>query len=242
VTPRDGPTTPPLFEAEGLRKSYRVSSRSEVVALDGLTLCVERGSFTAVAGPSGSGKTTLLALLGALERPTSGRVAFDGADLSRCSDAELARVRRRMGFVFQDSSLIPDLTALENITYPLIPRQVPRRERARRALQLLSRFGMGAKQAVKARELSGGERQRVAIARALAGRPEVVLADEPTSNLDAETTTILLSALRELQAEGRTVVVASHDPRVIAVATATLGLTEGRQLGQHAVDPEARED
>ena len=223
--------TMPLFETEKLSKFYRVSSKSEVRALDGLTLGIEKGSLMVVTGPSGSGKTTLLALLGALERPTSGRVVFDGTELTECSDVELARVRRRMGFVFQDFSLIPNLTALENITYPLIPRKVPRQERTRQAQALLSRFGMEAKLAVRARELSGGEQQRVAIARALAGQPDVVLADVPTSNLDAETTRLLLSALEEMHREGKTVVIASHDPRVIAMATVTCELTGGRLSG-----------
>src|SRR5262249_54830717 len=143
--------------------------------LDEVSLSIEQGSFTVVTGRSGSGKTTLLALLGALERPTRGRVLFAGKDFGDCSDVELARIRRRMGFVFQDFSLIPNLSAGENITYPLIPRGVPRAERQRRAQELLSRFGIGGKLTARAKELSGGEQQRVALARALAGQPEVVL-------------------------------------------------------------------
>src|SRR5262249_12187315 len=138
-----------------------------------VTLGIERGSITVISGPSGSGKTTLLALLGALERPTRGQVLFEGNNLGDCSGMELARVRRRLGFIFQDFALVPNLTAEENITYPLIPRGVRRSERHRRARELLARFGMEGKLAVKARTLSGGEQQRVAIARALAGRPEV---------------------------------------------------------------------
>ena len=221
---------PVLFETEALSKSYRAASRSEVRALAGITLGIEGGSFTVLTGPSGSGKTTLLALLGALERPSSGRIAFDGRDLTHCSDVELARVRRRMGFVFQDFSLIPNLTAEENITYPLIPRGVARRERFDMARTLLARFGMEGKRTVRAREMSGGEQQRVAVARALVGNPDVLLADEPTSNLDAETTRLLLSALREMHAEGKTVVVATHDPRVIELATGAHELKGGRLL------------
>jgi putative ABC transport system ATP-binding protein len=217
-----------LFESHELCKFYRASTRSEVRALNGVTLGVERGSLTVLTGPSGSGKTTLLALLGGLERATSGRVVFDGQELTTCSDVGLARVRRRVGFVFQDFSLIPNLTALENVYYPLIPRRVPRGERRRRGEVFLERFGIGSKRDVRAGELSGGEQQRVAIARALAGHPEALLADEPTSNLDAETASLLLSALRELRQEGKTVVVASHDPRVIELASATLALAEGR--------------
>src|SRR5207244_7495097 len=136
------------------------------------------GSFTVLLGASGSGKTTLLALLGALERQTRGKVLFEGKDLGECSDVELARIRRRMGFIFQDFALIPNLSVEENITYPLIPRGVSRADRRRRAGDLLTRFGMADTAAGRARELSGGEAQRVAIARALAGQPEVILADE----------------------------------------------------------------
>jgi putative ABC transport system ATP-binding protein len=217
-----------LFETQSLCKYYRAGSRDEVRALDDVSLGIERGSFTAVTGPSGSGKTTLLALLGALERPTRGRALFEGKDLGECSDVELARVRRRMGFVFQDFALIPHLTAGENITYPLIPRGVARAERQRRAREVLSRFGMEAKLMVRAGGLSGGEQQRVAIARALAGQPEVVLADEPTSNLDAEAGRTLLAVLQEMHGAGRTVVVSSHDPGVIALATCVFELAGGR--------------
>jgi putative ABC transport system ATP-binding protein len=217
-----------LFETRALCKYYRNGSRSEVRALDDVSLGIERGSLTVVTGPSGSGKTTLLALLGALERPTRGEVFFDARSLTDCSDVALARARRRMGFVFQDFALIPNLTAEENITYPLIPRGVPRAERRRRAGAMLARFSMEDKRAVRARGLSGGEQQRVAIARALADRPEVVLADEPTSNLDAEASQALLAIFRELHAEGKTVVLSSHDPAAIALATQVYQLQKGR--------------
>lgn len=221
----------PLFEINALCKVYRARSRAEVRALDDVTLSLERGDAAAAIGPSGSGKTTLLALLGALEWPTRGAVVFDGKNLADCSDVELARVRRRMGFVFQDFSLIPNLSAGENITYPLIPRGLTRTERRRRAEEWLSRFGLAGKQAVRAGDLSGGEQQRVAIARALAGRPEVLIADEPTSNLDAEACDTLLTVFRELHAEGRTLIVASHDARVIGLATRVVELNGGRKIG-----------
>jgi len=218
----------PLFETRALCKYYRAGSPAEVRALDGVSLGVERGSLTVLIGPSGSGKTTLLALLGALERPTRGQVLFEGKSLADGSDVDLTRVRRRVGFVFQDFSLIPNLTAGENVTYPLIPRGVARAERRRRAAELLARFGMAGKQATPARDLSGGERQRVALARALAGEPEALLADEPTSNLDLETGAILLAVIGEMRAAGGTVVVASHDPRVICPATHVYELHGGR--------------
>jgi putative ABC transport system ATP-binding protein len=217
-----------LFETQALCRYYRAGTSAEVRALDDVSLTVERGSLTVLAGPSGSGKTTLLALLGALERPTRGRVLLDGTDLAGCSDMELARARRRMGFIFQDFALIPNLSCEENITYPLIPRGVPRGERQRRASALLARFGMEGKRTVRARELSGGEQQRVAIARALAGEPEVVLADEPASNLDSESVQTLLAVLQGLQGEGKTVLLSSHDPALLALATRVIELERGR--------------
>jgi putative ABC transport system ATP-binding protein len=217
-----------LFETRSLCKYYRTNARAEVHALDDVSLGIERGSITVVSGPSGSGKTTLLALLGALERPTRGQVFFEGDNLGDCSGMQLARVRRRLGFIFQDFALVPNLTAEENITYPLIPRGVRRLERHRRARELLERFGMSEKLIVRARSLSGGEQQRVAIARALAGQPEVVLADEPTSNLDPNNAEALLALVRQLHAEGKTVVLSSHDPQVIALATRRHELDAGK--------------
>jgi putative ABC transport system ATP-binding protein len=217
-----------LFETRSLCKYYRFGTPAEVRALEDVSLSIERGDLTVLTGPSGSGKTTLLAILGALERASRGEVLFEGKSLRNCSDVELTRVRRRVGFVFQDFSLIPHLTAMENIAYPLIPRGIPRSERLRRARELLLRFGMEDRLSAPARDLSGGERQRVAIARALAGEPEVLLADEPTSNLDPATSAILLTAIRELHAAGKSVILASHDSAVIALATRMLELQGGR--------------
>ena len=218
-----------LWETRSLCKHYHAGSRSEVRALDDVSLGIERGSLTVISGPSGSGKTTLLALLGALERPTRGQVLFDGHNLGDCSGMELARVRRRLGFVFQDFALIANLTAEENITYPLIPRGIPRRERQRRAGELLARFGMEGKRTMRARALSGGEQQRVAIARALAGQPQALLADEPTSNLDPAMGQALRTLLRELHGDGKTIVLSSHDPQVIALATLVYELEGGKR-------------
>ncbi len=224
----------PLFEAKDLCKVYR-SGAGATSALDGVTLAVGRGEFAAVAGPSGSGKTTLLAVLGALERPTRGGAWFDGRELGRCSGAELARLRRRMGFVLQDFALIPNLSAGDNITYPLIPQGVARAERRRRAEEWLGRFGLAGKYGVRAGSLSGGEQQRVAAARALASRPEVVIADEPTSNLDAEAAATLRAVFRELHAEGRTLIVTSHDAQVTAPATRIIELEAGRVKAEREV-------
>lgn len=217
-----------LFETRALCKYYRTKARAEIRAIDDVSLGIERGSITVVSGPSGSGKTTLLALLGALERPTRGQVFFSGNDLGECSGMELARVRRRLGFIFQDFALIPNLTAEENITYPLIPRGLSKAERIRRARELLEQLGMEGMGAGLARSLSGGERQRVAIARALAGQPEVLLADEPTSNLDPNNAETLRAMIHQLHAEGKTVVLTSHDPAIIGLATRRHELDRGK--------------
>jgi len=173
-----------------------------------------------------------LAVLGAVERATSGRVVVAGQDLVRASDRELARVRRKFGLVFQDLALIPNLSAEDNIGYPLIPRGVAPIQRQRRAADVLERLGLRDKLLVPVRELSGGEQQRVAIARALAGDPEIVLADEPTSNLDQATLAILLDELQQLHVAGRTVIVASHDPQLAPLATQVLKLDAGRLVSQ----------
>jgi putative ABC transport system ATP-binding protein len=220
----------PLLEARALCKYYRQGTRAEVRAVDGITVMIERGSFTAAIGPSGCGKSTLLALLGALDRPTNGDVLFDGRALTQLSDAERTRLRRRMGFIFQNFSLIARLPAWENVTYSLIPRGVLRSERRQRAIDLLTRLGLGDRIAARPEELSGGEQQRVAIARALAGEPELLIADEPTSNLDPQTSDMVASLLRERHAQGATLLIASHDPRLIAAAGAVYNMEAGRMV------------
>jgi putative ABC transport system ATP-binding protein len=218
----------PLLEGRTLCKYYRQGTPAEVRALDGASLRVEAGSFTTATGPSGSGKTTLLALLGALDRPTRGEVLFDGRDLNQLSDAERTRVRRRMGFIFQSFSLVARLPAWENVAYPLIPRGVSRFERYRRAVELLTRLGLGDRLTARPEELSGGEQQRVAVARALAGDPEVLIADEPTSHLDPQAADLVTTLLREHHARGVTVLVAAHDPGLIAAAGVVIQMAAGR--------------
>jgi putative ABC transport system ATP-binding protein len=222
------PADPIILETRNLCKYYRKGSAHEVRALQEVSLAIPQGSFSVLTGPSGSGKTTLLALLGALERPTSGQVFFMGRDLSGFSDVGLSRVRRRMGFVFQDFSLIPTLSVWENVTHPLIPRGVARRTRYATAQSLLARFGLADKLLARPQDLSGGEQQRVALARALAGQPDVLLADEPTSNLDPAARSTVLSILQELHSQGRTVILASHEPHFIDVAARTYELEGGR--------------
>jgi len=219
---------PTLVETRDLCKYYRPTTKAEVRALDGVSMAIPPGSFTVLTGPSGSGKTTLLALLGALERPTRGLVFFQGRNLAVCSDVELARLRRRMGFVFQDFSLIARLPVWENITYPLIPRGVSGPERWKIAQNLLTRLGLPEKTWMHPHELSGGEQQRIALARALAGQPELVLADEPISNLDPKSGREVIGQLQEFHREGKTVIVSSHDEAVIALAERVIELAAGK--------------
>jgi putative ABC transport system ATP-binding protein len=219
-----------ILEARQLSKSFRIGTAREVRALQEVSMSIAAGSFCALTGPSGCGKTTLLALLGALERPTSGQVLFQGRDLSVFSDVELARARRHMGFVFQDFSLVPALRVWENITYPLIPRGVPRADRYAKAQALLERFTLADRLLARPKELSGGEQQRVALARALAGDPAIIFADEPTSNLDPEAAAIVLSLLQVLHAEGRTIILATHEPRALELATNIYELHKGKLI------------
>ncbi len=209
-------------------KSYRTGSRAEVRALADVSMTIAPGRLAVLTGPSGSGKTTLLALLAALDRPSRGQVHFDGQDLATFSDVALARVRRRTGFIFQDFSLIPSLPIWENITCALVPRGLSRSRRQQVARSLLERLGLAGRFAAFPRELSGGEQQRVAVARALAGEPEVVFADEPTSNLDPATSRQVMGLLQELHVEGKTLVISTHDPQLVALATQVHELRDGR--------------
>jgi putative ABC transport system ATP-binding protein len=217
-----------LLEARDVCRSYGEGTARPVHALQDVSLTITRGSFCVLTGPSGSGKSTLLALLGALDRPTRGQVLFEGRELGSCSDMELARIRRRVGFVFQDFGLIPTLKVWENLTYALLPHGLRWAERSERARSLLARFGIADRLAAYPGELSGGEKQRVAVARALAGNPELILADEPTSNLDPAAAQTLQEILQQLHGEGKTVLVSTHDAQLLTLATHTFQLEAGR--------------
>lgn len=217
-----------LIEAKGVSKVFRRYRAPELRAVDGVTFSVAKGSFLAIRGPSGSGKSTLLSLLGAIERPTDGELSFDGIALHSASDAQLARLRRRTGMVFQDFALLPRLSLIDNIAYALIPRRIPRHLRRRRAIEWLERLDLAGFADRLVNELSGGECQRLALARALAGNPEVLLADEPTSNLDKPTASQVIELLLAFRASGKTIVVASHDLQVLSQATDVVTLTKGR--------------
>jgi len=224
------PDAPPVAALEELTKIYGAHTPNPVPALRGVSFAVRRGTFAAVMGQSGSGKSTLLNLMGCLDRPTSGTYRLDGQDVSRFSRRQLAHVRARtLGFVFQSFHLLPRLTALANCELPLqYAGGVSRRERRQRAARALERVGLSDKLDRRPTELSGGQQQRVAIARALVNRPALLLADEPTGNLDARTGLEILTLLQELHAEGMNVVIVTHNPEVSAHAQVTFQLEDGR--------------
>jgi putative ABC transport system ATP-binding protein len=218
---------PPLLEARGVAKAWRGGGRA-ATALAGVDLRVPRGAFVAVTGPSGSGKSTLLAVLGALERPTAGTALFDGLDLAAASEAERARVRRRIGFVFQASPSLRGLSVADDVALPLVPDGLPRAERRARAEAALARVGIAPLADARVETLSGGEAQRAGLARALVRAPDAVLADEPTSHLDVRSAEALAALLGDLRAAGTTVLVATHDPRLLALAGTVVVLEAGR--------------
>jgi putative ABC transport system ATP-binding protein len=213
----------------GLTRRYKMGD-AFVDALRGVDLTVARGEFVALMGPSGSGKSTVLNLVGGLDRPTSGQVWINGTELSASDELTLTRHRRQhVGFVFQSFNLLPRLTAEENVALPLMFGGVPEGERLARARALLERVGLGARLAHRPSELSGGEQQRVAIARALVGQPALLLADEPTGNLDTATGVEIMALLKELNREqGLTLLVVTHDPEVAAFASRIVKLRDGQ--------------
>jgi len=222
----------PLIRCSGVTKIYHQGS-IEVPALRGIDLEVQAGEFTVLAGSSGSGKTTLLNLIGALDKPTDGTIWLDGRELSKMSGHELAEMRlRRIGFVFQAYNLVPVLSAYENAEYVLLLQGVAADERRKRVTEVLAQVGLEGLEKRRPAELSGGQQQRVAVARAIAARPAIVLADEPTANLDSTTGTELIELMRDLNRDyGVTFVFSSHDPKVIDRAARLIRLEDGRVVG-----------
>ena len=220
---------PAVVELENLEKSYRLG-KVTVNALRGVTLKLRQAEFMVIMGPSGSGKTTLLNIIGTLDKPSSGRALVDGEDITRMNDAQLTRLRRhKIGFVFQFHNLIPVLTALENVELPLITSGVKRKESKDRAIELLRRVGLQDRTDHLPDELSGGEQQRVAVARALANHPRIVLADEPTGDLDTQTGFEVVQLMHSMaKQEGSSVVVVTHDPVVAERADRLVEMRDGR--------------
>ncbi|HZO36137.1 MAG TPA: ABC transporter ATP-binding protein [Solirubrobacteraceae bacterium] len=220
---------PVLYELTGVTRHYGENGTA-VRALDGIDLTIRRGEFVAVVGPSGSGKSTLLQLLGGLDRPTGGTILFEGSDLGRARDGQLTKLRlHTIGFIFQQFNLIPTLTAQQNVEVALAPTGLKAAERERRCRELLESVGLQARAGHLPSQLSGGEQQRVAIARALANDPPVLLADEPTGNLDSATGDELIALLATLNRErGITIILITHDRAIADASPRTIGMRDGK--------------
>lgn len=218
-----------VIAAHDLRKTYQLGDNLAVHALRGLNLEVQRGEYAAIMGPSGSGKSTLLQILGCLDTPTSGSYQLAGEEVADLNELALAVIRnRRIGFIFQAYNLLPRVSALENVALPLLYRGVPARERRQRALAALERVGLGDRTHHRPNELSGGQKQRVAIARALTTDPDILLADEPTGNLDSKTGAAIVRLLEDLNANGTTIVVITHDRDIATQFPRQVSLLDGR--------------
>jgi len=222
-----------IVKVQGVKKAYRMG-KVIVPALRGVSFEVREGEFLAVLGPSGSGKSTLLHLIGCLDRPDEGKIIVDGADVLKLSDEELAELRlRKIGFVFQFFNLLPRLTAIKNVELPLIIAGVPEKEARERAKEMLRLVGLEARVSHRPTELSGGEQQRVAIARALINNPKIVLADEPTGNLDTKSGWEIVQLMKRLNEErGQTFIVVTHDPHIAETADRILYLKDGLIEGE----------
>jgi putative ABC transport system ATP-binding protein len=219
----------PVIRTRNLHRDFVMGSQT-VHALDGVDITIQNGDFMAVLGPSGSGKSTLLHLLGGLDRPTEGEIWINQREITQLDENDLANYRgQKVGFVFQAFYLVQTMSALQNVEFPMIFERVAPAVRHKRACDLLERVGLGDRMSHKPVELSGGQQQRVAIARALANDPQIILADEPTGNLDTQTGMEVLELLKQLnEEEKRTVVIVSHDPRVMDYATEATHLLDGK--------------
>ena len=225
----------PVVEMHDITKVYG-SGEAEVRAVDGVSLTVNPGEFVAIMGASGSGKSTLMNIIGALDVATTGTYRIDGVDIGDLDDDALSLVRnRRIGFIFQAFNLIPRMSAVSNVELPLMYRGVRRSERRRRALEALGKVGLADRSHHQPNELSGGQQQRVAVARALAMEPSLMLADEPTGNLDSKSTADVLDLLDEIHAEGKTIVIITHEDEVAARAQRVITLRDGRIESDAAV-------
>ncbi len=218
-----------LIEIQDIYKIYNEGKESEVRALDGVSLAIDRGEFVAIVGQSGSGKSTMMNVLGCLDIPTYGTYLLDGTEVTDLSDRQLARIRNReIGFIFQGYNLIQELDALENVTLPLIYQGISVFEREDRAMEALERVGMADRAHHRPSEMSGGQQQRVAIARAIATHPPIIMADEPTGALDSKTGRHVLEILRQLNNEGSTIILITHDDGIAAQAHRRVRLTDGK--------------
>ena len=217
-----------LIDIRDITKYYDMGEE-RVRALDGVSLGVERGEYLGIMGPSGSGKSTLMNLIGCLDTPTSGSYVLNGREVARMTDDELAQIRNQeIGFVFQTFNLLPRTTALQQVELPLVYSGVPKRERRDRAVRALEAVGLGDRMAHHPSEMSGGQRQRVAVARALINNPSILLADEPTGNLDSQTGSEIMSLFDQLNARGNTIVLVTHEEDIAAHARRIVRLRDGK--------------
>ncbi|WP_029232437.1 ABC transporter ATP-binding protein [Butyrivibrio sp. VCB2006] len=230
-----------LVEVKDVSKVYN-PGENEVRALDHVSLIIGEGEFVAIIGQSGSGKSTLMNMLGCLDTPTSGKYFLHGQDVSHMTDDEQSDVRNReIGFIFQGFNLIPSLTALENVELPLIYRGVGKKERELLSMNALSKVGLGQRMTHKPNEMSGGQQQRVAIARAIAQAPPILLADEPTGNLDSGSSKEIISIIKRLYSEGRTVIIITHDPGIAKQAKRIITISDGRIVSD-IMNPDYKEE
>jgi putative ABC transport system ATP-binding protein len=224
----------PFITVTGLRRNF-IMGDTIVRALDGVDLSVEEGELLCLMGPSGSGKSTLLNQLGGLDSPDEGSIVVDGQEITMLDENGLAVYRqRKVGFVFQTFNLISTMTALQNVEYPMIFAGIPREERRKRAIRLLTELGLSDRMHHKPTELSGGQQQRVAMARGLVNQPAILLGDEPTGNLDTKMGEEILGLLSQFNKEGQTLILVTHDPRVSQYATRTIHMLDGRIVEQNA--------
>lgn len=226
---------PPSIELRDIVKIYRMGDQ-DVRAVDGVSFSVEAGEMVAITGASGSGKTTLMNIIGCLDRPTSGQYFLDGEDVSRLSENALARIRnRKIGFVFQNFNLLPRMTALENVEVPLL--YAGYHNAKDQAMAALERVGLASRAHHEPNQLSGGQRQRVAIARALVTNPTIILADEPTGNLDSRTSIEIMELFSELNAQGVTLVIVTHEPDIAAWCRRVIQMRDGKILDDRLIEP-----
>ena len=217
-----------IIKLQDVKKEYLMGD-STINALDGVNVAINKGDFIAIIGPSGSGKSTMMNMVGALDMPTSGKIFLDGKNVAQMHESDLAQIRgRKIGFIFQTFNLIPTLTALENVSLPMMFQGTGKKERTRKAMELLEKVGLGDRENHLPSELSGGQRQRVAIARSLANNPDVILADEPTGNLDSKTGKEILELFVELNKEGKTIIIVTHDDDVAKKARKVLKMKDGK--------------
>lgn len=226
-----------IIRLENVWKIYKLG-KIDVLALRGISLEIKERVFLSIIGPSGSGKSTLLNIIGCLDFPTKGKVFLDGQDIEKLSEDDLAKIRgKKIGFVFQQFNLFWNLNALENVTLPMIFQKVPERKREKRAKKLLEMVGLGERIYHKPTELSGGEQQRVAIARALANDPEIIIADEPTGNLDSKSGEIIMEILKKLHQEQKTtIVVVTHDPKIASYSEQIIKIKDGQIVSENKIE------